>query len=145
MATGTATAAHPDDLKARAELDQREFMGGIALFDEMLEQMSAIALQDVKYETNFWLEASLREGKPLVLHALPALSRLRDQPDAAVAGFAAALGDYLGLLIAGSCHTEGAMYKRIEFDNVWIDRSEPEAEPEPSNVVPLRRREGAAA
>lgn len=136
-------STHPQDLKTRAAVDPEAFMGGVALFDEMLEQLRPIAEQARTNETNFWISADAREGKPLVLHALPALCRLQGQPEAAIAGFAAALGDYLGTWMAGMGFGEGAAYRRMEFDSVWIDDSEPE--PEPSNVVPLLRRAGAAA
>jgi hypothetical protein len=135
--------AHPHDLKARAELDEAAFMAGVALFDDMLREADrrARADDDAEY-AGACIWACVRDGAPLSLYALPMLQRLLAQPES-MPGFAAALGDYIGDLQVGMAPGTGAVYERLQFDDVWTDRT---ASPlAPSNVVRFVPRAGVAA
>lgn len=135
--------AHPQDLKARAEIDEAAFMAGVALFDDMLRDAERRALDDDQMaQDSMNIRAKHRDGGPLTLFALPYMERAIASPGLA-AGFAAALGDYVGMLQQGLAPDNGPQFERLQFEDVWIDRTEPP--PAPGNVVHLISRTGVAA
>lgn len=94
-----------------------EFMAGVRLLDEMLRDAESLGQADEAVAATVWLEAELRGAEPLNLYLLPAIKRLIAQPHLAE-GFAAALGDYIGMLQQGLAPSNGDQFTHLKFTDI---------------------------
>ena len=109
-------------------------MAGVALFDELLRDAKRRAFSDDELEqSSMNIDGALRCGQPLSDFALPFLAQVMRRPQLA-RGFAAALGDYVGMLQEGSCPADGEAYTLLKYEHVLRVAAD---EPPASNVVQL--------
>jgi hypothetical protein len=102
--------AEPHDLGGPAA-----FMAGVALFDDLLQEAERRCESDDELtNSSTEIRAELRAGEPLTLYARPYLDRLRERPEL-VAGFAAALGDFVGVVQQGFAPGAGKQYGGLTF------------------------------
>jgi hypothetical protein len=94
------------------------FMAGVAFFDDLLRDAERRARSNSRAEQDsLCMEARLRDdGVPLVLYALPFVQKLQERPDL-MPGFAAALGDYVGMLQQGMAPGNGDQYSHLTFED----------------------------
>ena len=100
------------------QLEADDFMAGVALFDSLLRAAEKRAFrEDGPAPDSMNIEARYRGGQPLSHYALPFIESLRTRPDYAV-GFAAALGDYVGLLQECMAPSPGDQYTHLSFQDI---------------------------
>ena len=96
-----------------------DFMSGVALLDEMLREAERLACwgDDAALGNSVFIASDAREGQQLTLYLKPLVERLVARPEL-VEGFAAALGDYFGMLQQGMPTAIGDQYSCLTYDDI---------------------------
>lgn len=110
----TCAGAHQGPVIA---FGRANFMAGIALMDDMLREAERLCMESEASAAKVELETSRRGDHPLVLYLLPFVQRPIAHPELAE-GFAAAMGDYIGMLQQGLSPSAGDQYTHLELADI---------------------------
>lgn len=97
--------------------DRHHFMAGVRLFDAMLGRAEQLSRGSPQQADSVWIEGDLR-GQPINPYLRPLVAELAGAPADVVAGFAMALGDYLGMRNHGLVPEEGPVYSAVTFERI---------------------------